>query len=62
MEVKMAIASNKRQGSDGVKVTKVEGGREEEKELIVRQEVISSRWKTWNHDTFSCDRSKKYSV
>jgi len=58
----MVIASDKRQGSDGAKVIEVEGGNEEEKEVIVRHEVLSLKWKTWNHDTFSRDWKKKYSV
>ena len=41
---------------------KVEGGREKEKEVIVRHEVVSSKWKTWNHDNFSRDWNKNYSV
>ena len=58
----MVIALSKGQGKSGVKVIKVEGGREEEKEVIVRHEVISSKWKTWNHGTFSRDWNKNYSV
>jgi hypothetical protein len=49
-------------GNGGVKVIKVEGGREKEKEVIVRHEVVSSKWKTWNHDNFSRDWNKNYSV
>jgi hypothetical protein len=46
-----------------VKVIKVEDGKEEEeKEVIVRHEVIPSKWKTWNHDIFSRDWNKSYSV
>jgi hypothetical protein len=52
MEVKMVIAFYKRQGKGGVKKIKVEGGREKEKEVIVRHEIVSSKWKTWNHDKF----------
>ncbi len=62
MEIKMVIAFYKRQGNDGVKVIKVEGGREKEKEVIVRHEIVSSKRKTWNHDDFSRDRNKNYSV
>jgi len=58
----MAIASHKGQGKGGVKVIKVEGGREKEKEVIVRREIVSSKWKTWNHDNLSRDRNKNYSV
>ncbi len=41
---------------------KVEGGSEEEKEVIVRHESVFSKWKRWKHDNFSRDWSKKYSV
>jgi len=58
----MVIAFYKGQGNDDVKVIKVEGGREREKEVIVRHEVVSSKWKTWNHDNFSRDWNKNYSV
>jgi hypothetical protein len=62
MEVKMVIAFYKGQGNGGVKVIKVEGGREKEKEVMVRHEIVSSKWKTWNHDNFSRDWNKNYSV
>jgi len=58
----MVIAFYKGQGKGGVKVIKVEGGREKEKEVIVRHETVSSKWKTWNHDNFSRDWNKNYSV
>ena len=58
----MVIAFYKGQGNGGVKVIKVEGGREKEKEVIVRHEVVSSKWKTWNHDNFSRNWNKNYSV
>jgi hypothetical protein len=57
MEVEMVIASYKGQGNGVVKVIKVEGGREKEKEVIVRHEVVSSKWKRWNHDNFLRDRN-----
>ncbi len=62
MEVKMEIAFYKGQGNGGVKVIKVEGGREKEKEAIVRHEIVSSKWETWNHDNFARDWNKNYSV
>jgi hypothetical protein len=62
MEVKMAIASYKRRGNGIVKVIKVEGGREKEKEVIVHHEIVSSKWKTWNYDNLSRDRNKNYSA
>ena len=62
MEVKLVIPFYKGQGKGGVKVIKVEGGREKEKEVIVRHEIVSSKWKTWNHDNFSRDGNKNYSV
>jgi len=58
----MVIAFYKWQGNGGVEVTKVEGGREKEKEVIVRHEIVSSKWKKWNHDNFSRDRNKNYSL
>jgi hypothetical protein len=62
MEGKMVIPFYKGQGKGGVKEIKVEGEREKEKEVIVRREIVSSKWKTWNHDNFSRDRNKNYSV
>ena len=58
----MVIAFYNGQAKGGVKKIKVEGGREEEKEVIVRHEIVSSKWKTWNHDNFSRDWNKNYSV
>ncbi len=58
----MVIASNKGKGDGGVKLIKVEGGREKEKEVIVRYEIVSSKWKTWNYYSFSHDWNKNYSV
>ncbi len=58
----MVIASNKGKGDGGVKLIKVEGGREKEKEVIVRYEIVSSKWKTWNYYSFSRDWNKNYSV
>jgi hypothetical protein len=55
----MVIASSKRRGNGGVKVIKVEGGREKEKEVIVRHEIVYSKWKTWNYDHMSGDWNKK---
>ena len=49
----MAIAFYKGQGKGGVKGIKVEGGREKEKEVIVRHEIVSSKWITWGDDDFS---------
>jgi hypothetical protein len=58
----MVITFCKEQGKSGMKEIKVEGGRGKEKEVIVRHEVVSSKWKTWNHDNFSRDWNKNYSV
>jgi hypothetical protein len=60
MEFKMVIALDKGQGNGGVKVMKVEGGREKEKEVIVRHEIVSSKWKIWNYDNFSHDWNKTF--
>jgi len=43
-----------------VKKIEVEG--DKEKEVIVRHEIASSKWKTWNHDNFSRGWNKNYSV
>lgn len=61
-EVKMVMTLDKEQETRGAKVIKVEGVREKEKEVIVRREIVPSRWKRWNHDNFSQDWNKKYSV
>jgi len=58
----MVIAFYKGQGNGGVKEIKVEGGREKEKEVIIRHEIVSSKWKAWNYDNFSRDGDKNYSV
>ena len=55
----MVIGCYKRQGSRCVKEIKVEGEREKEKEVIVRHEIVSLKWKTWNYDNFSHDWNKK---
>jgi hypothetical protein len=57
-EAKMRIALDKDKGKGGVKVIKVEGGGEREKEVIVRREIVSSKWKRWNHANFSHDWNK----
>jgi hypothetical protein len=62
MEVRMVIAFNKGRGNGSVKVIKVEGGREKEKEAIVRHEIVTSKWKRWSHDNFLYDWNKNYSV
>jgi hypothetical protein len=62
MEVKMVIALDKGRGNGGVKEIKVEGEREKEEEVTVRQGIVSSKWKTWNHENFSRVWNKTYSV
>ena len=56
----MLITLQKGQGKGNVKKIKVEGGREKEKEVIVRHEIVSSKWKTWNDDDFSREWNKTY--
>jgi hypothetical protein len=56
------VGTYKGQGNSDVKVIKVESGREKEKEVIVRHEIVSSKWKTWNHNNFSRDWNNNYSV
>ena len=58
----MGIALDKGQRKGGVKEIKVEGERKKEEEVIVRHEMVSSKWKKWNHDNFSRDWNKNYSV
>jgi hypothetical protein len=62
MEVEMVIGCYKRQGNECVKEIKVEGEREKEKEVIVRHEIVSLKWKKWNYDNFSHDWNRKYSI
>jgi hypothetical protein len=62
MEGRMVMASNRERGNGGVKVIKVESRREKEKEVIVRHEVVTSKWKRWNHDNLLHDLKKDYSV
>jgi hypothetical protein len=57
---KMVITLDKRQGKGGTKEIKVEGGKEKEKEVIVRCEILSSKWKTWSYENFSQYWNKKY--
>lgn len=60
-EVGMVITC-KGQWNGDMKKIKVEGGREKEKEVVIRHEVVSSKWETWNHDNFLRDGNKNYSV
>ena len=60
LEVKMAIPFQKVQGK--VNQIKVEGECEKEKEVIVHHENVPLKEKTWNHDDFSRDWQKNYSV
>ena len=56
----MVIAFYNGHRKGGVKEIKVEGEREKEEEVIVCHEMVSSKWKTWNHDNFSRDWNKTY--
>jgi len=58
----MIITLDKGQGNGGLKQIKVEGVREEERKVIVRHKIVSSKWKTWNYGNFSRDWNKNYSV
>jgi hypothetical protein len=60
-EVGMVITC-KGQWNGDMKKIKVEGGREKEKEVVIRHEVVSSKWETWNHDNFLRDGNKNDSV
>jgi hypothetical protein len=50
LEVNIAIPLQKDQGK--VREIKVEGEREKEKEVIVRHEIVFSKWKKWNDGNF----------
>jgi len=50
LEVNIAIPLQKGQGK--VREIKVEGEREKEKEVIVRHEIVFSKWKKWNDGNF----------
>jgi hypothetical protein len=50
LEVNIAIPLQKGQGK--VREIKVEGEREREKEVIVRHEIVFSKWKKWNDGNF----------
>ena len=56
----MIITLDKEQEKGGVKVIKVEGVREKEREVTVRRKIASSRWKTWNDENFSREWNKTY--
>jgi hypothetical protein len=56
------VMTYKDQGNGGMKEIKVEGEGEKEKEVIVHYGNVSSNWKKWNHDNFSRDWNKNYSV
>jgi hypothetical protein len=50
LEVNITIPLQKGQGK--VREIKVEGEREKEKEVIVRHEIVFSKWKKWNDGNF----------
>jgi len=52
------VITYKGQGNGDVKKIKVEG--DEEKEVTVRHEMVSLKWKTWNHEDFSPEWNKTY--
>jgi hypothetical protein len=56
------IITYKGQRNGSVEKIKVEGKREKEKEVIVRHEIVSSKWNMWNYNDFSRDWNKNYSV
>ena len=58
----MGITCKGQGDNDDVKEIKVEDERERRKEVIVRHEVVNSKWKRWNYDNFSSDWNKNYSV
>ena len=58
----MIITLDKGQGNGDLKQIKVEGGREKEKQVIVRHKIASPKWKKWNYGDFSRDWNKNYSL
>ena len=52
------VTTYKGQGNGDVKKIKFEG--DEEKEVTVRHENVSLKWKTWNHKDFSPEWNKTY--
>jgi hypothetical protein len=54
------VITCKGQGNGDLKKIKVEGEKEKEKEVIVRHEIVSSKWKTLNDDDFSRKWNKTY--
>ncbi len=47
-------------GQGKVKEIKVEGESKEKKEVIVRHEISSVKWKRWNYEDFSRKWNKTY--
>jgi hypothetical protein len=60
LEVKMVVPLQKGQGRMGQ--IKVEGEREQEKEVIVLHEIVSPKWKKWNDEDFSRAWQENHSV
>ena len=58
----MRIPLDRGKGKGGVKLVKVEGEREKEKEILIRHEMVSRKWKKWSYQNFSRTWSEKYSV
>ena len=58
--MRIPLDRGKRKG--GVKFVKVEGEREEEKEILIRHEMVFPKWKRWSHEKFSRAWNKSYSV
>jgi len=56
------MAASLQKGREKVNQIKVEGKCEKDKKVIVRHEIGSPKWKTWNHDNFLRHWQKIYSV
>jgi hypothetical protein len=59
-EAKMRITLDKGKGE--VRAIKVEGEREEEREVIIHREIVSRKWKKWSYDNVPRGWNKNYPV
>jgi hypothetical protein len=62
LEVKMTIALRKSQGNGfgDAETIKVEGRRDNGKEVRVYRGIFPPKWNAWNHEGFSREWSKTY--
>jgi hypothetical protein len=62
IELEVNVAKPLQKGQRRVKEIKVEGVSIEEKEVIVRHEISSVKWKRWNYGEFSRKWNKAYLI